>query len=563
MRGCSYVSDRHDASAHLIIFARYPTPGRAKTRLIPALGNAGAARLQDALTRHTLDQAAALSTRRRMSVEIRFTGSSAAAMRERYGDKFTYTDQGVGDLGIRLARAASDAAQLGGPIVIIGTDCPTISINVLESAFEALRERDVVFGPALDGGYYLIGFKYFVPELFKGIPWSTPQVFDVSRRVAERAGLSYRILGRLADIDVPEDLEACGEFVTRPPAAYQPARIGITGATGALGQRFLARLLDDSPETQVTALVRPASRSSKSPEFCRLVDENRHRLTLVEGDLETLHPSPADRRALFESDGGLWHFAASTTLMTLTQSGDERVTAVNEGGTARLLEFLAASNRPGPLYYLSTAYVCGQRTGIIYEHDLDGGAGFRNVYERSKHAAEVRVRAAMSTGLSGLVLRPSLVASGAPTPGPADIVCALATGLREAARNGRRLTLRMSATARVNALPAEWLPGILLALAPLADSRRTYHLTAPSDTTIAEVAAVAARSAGIDLHLAPTTELKDLSRAERLVESMLRPFRAYFEANMQFDRRNLELDAPKHAGAVEVDVEQVLRQRLK
>ncbi len=206
MRGRIDVNDGSAIHPRLIIFARYPAPGRVKSRLIPALGEDGAARLQDNLTRHTLDEAATLAAHRRIDVEVRFTGAPVSAMRHRYGAAFTYVDQGGGDLGERLARAASAAAQSDRPIVIIGSDCPSITAGVLESAFAALTSRDVVIGPALDGGYYLVGFRRFTSELFANIPWSTSDVCATTCRAVERAGLTYALLGQLGDIDVPADL---------------------------------------------------------------------------------------------------------------------------------------------------------------------------------------------------------------------------------------------------------------------------------------------------------------------------------------------------------------------
>lgn len=537
--------DAHMPHPRLIIFARYPAPGYAKTRLIPALGDAGAARLQDVLTRHTLQQAADLTGRRHIDVEVRCTGGPVAAMRERYGATFVYADQGDGDLGERLARAAADAARSGCPAVVIGTDCPGITAELLESAFDALANHDVVLGPALDGGYYLIGFRRFARELFENIPWSTPDVLALTCRASERAGLTCAKLGRLADVDVPEDLPACESQSFRQPLPYRPTRIAITGATGALGRQFLSYLLRELNDVHVTALVRTTSAAGWSHEFRGLLDEYGRRITLVEGDLTTLQFSAAAGRALCEADGGLWHFAASTMLHTPTPAAEARVEAVNDGGTARLLAAIAASDRPGPLYHLSTAYVCGLRAGTVAEHELDDAAGFRNVYERSKFAAEVRVRAALAAGLPGVIFRPSLVAPAKPAPGAADVVSALANGIAAAARNGRRLTLRMPPEAGVNAARAAWLNRAFLALAPYAASRRTYHLTARENITISDAAAAASRSAGLDVRCIPSADSKDLSSAERILDRMLRPFRPYFEADVQFDRRNLELDAPE------------------
>lgn len=325
--------------------------------------------------------------------------------------------------------------------------------------------------------------------------------------------------------------------------------------------RFLTKLLNERPEVRVTALTRFASQSSWSHEFRRLLELHERRITLLNGDLPSLQLSDAERRGLVEADGGLWHFAASTTLHAANRSAEARIEEVNDGGTARLLGLLAASDRPGPFYHLSTAYVCGRRVGTIHEHELNDAAGFRNIYERSKFAAEVRMQKAFSGGLRGLVFRPSVVASGTPTPGPADVVLALTSGLRAALKNGRRLTLRMPPTAGVNAAAADWLPRALLALARYARTRRTYHLTARNETRIASFA-TAAQAAGLDVRLRPLATEIELSRGDRLLDHMLRPFRAYFDARVRFDRRNLELDAPELEEGSEIDVRAVLGQRL-
>ena len=249
---------------------------------------------------------------------------------------------------------------------------------------------------------------------------------------------------------------ASPEILSRKPPPFRPSRVAITGAT-ALGRRFLAHLLETLPEVQVTALVRRSSRSAEAAAFRRLVEAHASRLTILDADLETLELTTAQRRSLAEADGGMWHFAASTSLDATSPDVAARIAAVNDAGTARLLALMAGSDRPGPFYHLSTAYVCGRRTGVAYEHELSDAAGFRNAYERSKHAAETRVRAALDGGLPGLILRPSLVVSDEPWNCPNDLVSALTAGLRAAVVNSRRLGLRMPGSAGVNAVPAEWV----------------------------------------------------------------------------------------------------------
>lgn len=193
----------------LIIFTRYPKPGTAKTRLIPALGAEGAADLHRQMTQHTLAQARSLCSVRSIAIEIRFTGSDAAGMRAWLGDDISYEPQGEGDLGDRLLRAFDTAFEQGSQaVVVIGTDCPYLDAALLETAFDALQQRDLALGPAEDGGYYLIGLRKPIPELFAEIPWSTAEVCQRTVAIAQHLGLSLDLDGlpTLSDVDYPQDL---------------------------------------------------------------------------------------------------------------------------------------------------------------------------------------------------------------------------------------------------------------------------------------------------------------------------------------------------------------------
>ena len=191
----------------LIVFTRYPEPGKVKTRLIPTLGDAGAARLHRDMATHTLAWARELSGRDGTSVEVRFEGGSQASMQEEFGAGVRYVPQGPGDLGARLTHAVSEAAAAGaGDIVIVGTDCPEMTVDIGRRAFDGLQSRDLVLGPALDGGYYLIGLRRPLPGLFRDIPWGTAEVLNATLRRANELGVSYLLLEELRDVDRPEDL---------------------------------------------------------------------------------------------------------------------------------------------------------------------------------------------------------------------------------------------------------------------------------------------------------------------------------------------------------------------
>ena len=197
-----------DVSDCLIIFTRYPQPGRVKTRLIPKLGEVGAATLHQRMTEHTLGIAAkARLLMPELEVTLRVEGGTQSLMRRLYGTEWTFAEQGDGDLGARLNRAAFDAFAAGhARVAIIGSDCPELTSHLLQSAFEALRSVDVVIGPAVDGGYYLIGMRQSTPALFERIPWSTGGVLERTIHEARQLALRVSLLPTLSDVDTPDDL---------------------------------------------------------------------------------------------------------------------------------------------------------------------------------------------------------------------------------------------------------------------------------------------------------------------------------------------------------------------
>lgn len=204
----------------LVIFTRYGEPGKTKTRLIEKLGAEGAAELHREMTVHTLAWAKRLTQCRLLGIVIRFEGGGEALMRQWLGDELTYRSQGDGDLGERLERAfAAGFGEGMKAVVIVGTDCPGLTADRVGEAFEALRRCDLVLGPATDGGYYLIGLRRLVPDLFTDIAWGTDKVFTRTRRLAERLGLSVGTLEALPDVDRPEDLPVWEEVRRRVQTA--------------------------------------------------------------------------------------------------------------------------------------------------------------------------------------------------------------------------------------------------------------------------------------------------------------------------------------------------------
>jgi uncharacterized protein len=208
------------APARLILFTRYPEAGTTKTRLIPVLGPDGAAAFQRRLTERAAETAGELRRRHRLSVEVRYEGGSESHMRRWLGPEFTYRPQGRGHIGARMRESLLAAFQEGAPAaVIIGSDIPGITPAILGQAFDALGRHPLVFGPATDGGYYLIGstaagFADGAPFLGNGVAWGTPQVLAQTLDQVRDQGLSYVCLETLCDADRPEDLQAAMEALS-------------------------------------------------------------------------------------------------------------------------------------------------------------------------------------------------------------------------------------------------------------------------------------------------------------------------------------------------------------
>ena len=195
------------AKQHLIMFTRYPEPGKTKTRLIPALGAEGAAHLHSQMTEHTVFQVKELQNTSAISFEVRFTGGNLQLMQDWLGSDLVYQSQAEGDLGKRMERSLESAFQSGAEqAIIIGSDSPGVNAQILAPAFEQLQQYDLVLGPATDGGYYLIGLQRSIPDLFTNIDWGTDKVLQQTVALAKQLNLSMAYLPALADVDRPEDL---------------------------------------------------------------------------------------------------------------------------------------------------------------------------------------------------------------------------------------------------------------------------------------------------------------------------------------------------------------------
>jgi rSAM/selenodomain-associated transferase 1 len=210
----------------MLVFARPPLEGRVKTRMIPAIGSAGATRLYRRMLLDTL------ATVRDTPADHRQLWSSEdgddnalAELAREYG--LSLHQQHGDNLGQRMHAALAAALRAADRAVLIGSDCPQIDTAYLQAAFEALEQCPVVIGPARDGGYVLIGLRRPAAGLFDGIPWGSHRVMSSTRQRLRRAGHRWHELPPLRDVDRAEDLAhfpALAALLESAPLEQDPAR---------------------------------------------------------------------------------------------------------------------------------------------------------------------------------------------------------------------------------------------------------------------------------------------------------------------------------------------------
>lgn len=198
------ASSTGPGSIEVAVMAKAPIAGYAKTRLIPMLGAGGAARLHRQLALRTLATACAAGlgpltlwcapdTRHRFFCAAQ--NKFALELRAQAGN----------DLGARMAQVFD--ARGGAPVLLVGTDCPALEPAHLHAAARALRAgKDAAFVTTEDGGYFLIGLRKPVPELFVDIDWGTERVMAQTRHRLSALGLSWEEVAMLWDVDRPEDM---------------------------------------------------------------------------------------------------------------------------------------------------------------------------------------------------------------------------------------------------------------------------------------------------------------------------------------------------------------------
>lgn len=181
----------------VIVFAKAPRRGFVKTRLAREIGPGGALEIYRTLLRRVP---------RTISGTVCFAPADGWPELERYFPGWRFRAQCEGDLGARLFAALLDSFARGAlRTVIIGADCPYVNTDDLIDAWNALESSDVVFGPAEDGGYWLVGARRVHEDMFEGIAWGGSEVLEQNMRNCARLGLSVHLLRTLPDVDTRAD----------------------------------------------------------------------------------------------------------------------------------------------------------------------------------------------------------------------------------------------------------------------------------------------------------------------------------------------------------------------
>ncbi len=188
----------------LIVFVKAPVAGQCKTRLIPLLGQHEASEFYKTLVEQCIEKIQDINN---IDVVIYATPDTRHPFIQALGKRLTGTvkTQQGNNLGERMHTAMHESLQHYSQVVLIGTDCPVISQQYIELAFESLKFNDVVFGPAEDGGYVLIGARKVQPALFQNINWGTDKVLEQNLHNCRTCAYNTQLLETLWDIDTPND----------------------------------------------------------------------------------------------------------------------------------------------------------------------------------------------------------------------------------------------------------------------------------------------------------------------------------------------------------------------
>ena len=186
----------------LLIFIKNPELGKVKTRLAAGLGDEKALQIYLQLQEITQNLALQMDCKRYL-----YYSDHIADTDNWSPEAFDKRIQMGSDLGQRMSAAFAAALKFHAKVIIIGSDCPEITEVIINNAFEQLNHSDIVIGPAKDGGYYLLGMKYFYPQLFEDIVWSSDQVLRQTLDNIEQIGKTVDFCPILSDLDDIKDWE--------------------------------------------------------------------------------------------------------------------------------------------------------------------------------------------------------------------------------------------------------------------------------------------------------------------------------------------------------------------
>lgn len=189
----------------LLVFIKNPEKGKVKTRLAATVGDDKALAIYKALMDHTRNVALATNTNR-----LLFYSQHINLEDNWSNEDFQKELQAEGALGTKMKFAFVRAFRNARKVVIIGSDCASLTPDIVGDAFAQLSDHDFVIGPAMDGGYYLLGMRSFEAAVFENIAWSTASVFPDTVKIIENLGKTYTLLPELSDIDYEEDWEKWG-----------------------------------------------------------------------------------------------------------------------------------------------------------------------------------------------------------------------------------------------------------------------------------------------------------------------------------------------------------------
>lgn len=193
-------------------FAKFPEPGKVKTRLAKDIGPGAAAAFYRRITEYVLKRTSPLD-----SGYLRIVFYTPDAMRQRFEEWLrseVMRPQRGTDVGERMANALEEMFEMGAKkAIVVGADIPGLHRGIIDRAFGALDSADIVVGPALDGGYYLIGMKSTHPEIFLNIDWGTGEVFSKTVFNIKKMGLHYCTVESLFDVDSLDDFKKAGDIL--------------------------------------------------------------------------------------------------------------------------------------------------------------------------------------------------------------------------------------------------------------------------------------------------------------------------------------------------------------